>query len=168
MEGPGGTVPRVWTKEVAEGEAKASMEEVLARASESSSEVLVMDGDMVFGADHVVSAHYHAAKATAEGRNASYSLAIETLLYASGERQLSSAIRKMAVGDGTRRVVLAVLEGPFEPGEGWSALAPSEGVPDRERLARFGVSDREMSTVGEDRLQELVLERVAAVDVIKK
>lgn len=168
MDGPGEGVPGVWAREAAEGEAKPLMEDLLARAALSGSEVLVIDGDMVFGADHVVSAHSHAAKATAEGRNASDSLAMETLLYASGERQLSSAIRKMAVGDRTRRVVLAVLKGPFEPGEGWSPLAPTEPACDRARLARFGITEAEMSTVREDRLPELVLERVAAVDVIKK
>ncbi|MEW5747303.1 MAG: KEOPS complex subunit Cgi121 [Candidatus Thermoplasmatota archaeon] len=157
-----------WEREVPEGGAKALMEDVLAEASASGSEALVMDGDMVFGADHVASALHHAAKAAAEGRNSSDSLAMETLLYASGERQLSAAIRKMSVGGGTRRVVLAVLRGSFGPGEGWAPLPPVDGAADRARLRRFGVTDVEMSTVAEGRLSELVLERVAAVDVIKR
>lgn len=158
----------VWERDVATGEAKAVMDGVLAGTAASGSEALVMDGDMVFGADHVASALHHAAKAIAEGRNASDSLAMETLLYASGERQLSSAIRKMSVGLETTRVVVAVLEGRFEPGEGWRPLPPSEGPVERTRLERFGLTEREMSTVAQERLSELVLERVAAVDVIKK
>jgi KEOPS complex subunit Cgi121 len=163
-----GELRGAWERRAPEGGAKALMDDVLAEAAASGSEALVVDGDLVFGADHLASALHHAAKAVAEGRNASDSLAMETLLYASGERQLSGAIRKMAVGEGTRMVVLAVLEGDFEPGEGWSPLPPSEGVADRSRLARFGITEVEMSTVAEGRLAELVLERVAAVDVIKR
>ncbi len=163
-----GDLVGAWARDVPEGEAKALMDEVLAKVSASGSEALVMDGDMVFGADHVASALHHAAKAAAEGRNSSDSLAMETLLYASGERQLSAAIRKMSVGEGTRRVVLAVLRGAFEPGKGWVPLPCTEDAADRARLKRFGITDMEMSTVADGRLNELVLERVAAVDVIKR
>lgn len=168
MAASGETRVKTWTRTVAKGEAKALMDRVLAEAAPSRSEVIVLDGDMVFGADHLSSALTHAVKASAEGRNASDSLAMETLLYASGERQLSSAIKKMGVGPETVRVVLAAVRGPFSPGEGWTELPDTDPVPDRARLARFGVTEKEMSTVDESRLSELVLERVAAVDVIKK
>jgi KEOPS complex subunit Cgi121 len=163
-----GDLVGAWERRAPPGGAKALMDDVLAEAAASGSQALVLDGDLVFGADHIASALHHAAKAIAEGRNASDSIAMETLLYASGERQLSGAIRKMAVGEGTRRVVLAVLSGGFRPGEGWSPLPPSEGAADRARLARFGVTEAEMSTVAEGRLAELVLERVASVDVTKR
>ena len=168
MHGPGEMDVQAWTKAVVRGEAKALMDVILTRAKASDAEILMMDGDMVFGKDHVQSALLHAVKATAEGRNSSESLAMETLLYASGERQLSSAIRKMAVGDATVSVVVAVLRGRFSPGEGWSELPQDEGTHDRAKLAGFGISEVEMSTVTGDRLTDLVLERVAAVDVIKK
>jgi KEOPS complex subunit Cgi121 len=158
----------VWARPTSRGGAKALMERALEEASHSGSEILVMDGDKVFGSAHVRSAVLHASKAIAEGRNSSDSLAMETLLYASGERQLSSAIRKMSVGPATERVVLAVVRGRFVPGEGWSRLPDAESRIERARLARFGITEREMSTVAEGRLSELVLEKVAAVDVIKK
>lgn len=158
----------VWTRTVSAGGAKDLMDEVLKEASRADSEILVVDGDKIFGAVHVRSAAIHAAKATADGRNASDSLAMETLLYASGERQLSAAIKKMTVGPETGRVVLAVVRGDYTPGEAWSRLPEADAAVDRKRLARFGITEKEMSTVAEDRLAELVLERVAAVDVIKK
>lgn len=167
MGGSEGVLVDVWTRKVPKGGAKALMEAVLTRAAESGSQVLVMDGDMVFGSDHVRSAAAHAARATAEGKNSSESLAMETLLYASGERQLSSAIRKMSVRQETESVVVAVVRGQFSPGEEWSKL-PEMAAPDKARLVRFGITEKEMSTVAEDRLAELVLERVAAVDVVKK
>jgi len=165
-EDPQSTPVDIWTTKVARGGAKALMEKVLEESR--GSEVLVVDGDMVFGTAHVRSAAMHAAKAIAEGKNSSDSLAMETLLYASGERQLSGAIRKMSVRPETERVVLAVVRGRFSPGEGWTRLPEAGPAPDRARLARFGVTETEMSTVSEDRLTELVLEKVAAVDVIKK
>lgn len=169
MHGTGEAEVQAWTRAVVRGEAKALMGMILAEAAASGAEILMMDGDMVFGKDHVASALLHAVKATAEGRNSSESLAMETLLYASGERQLSSAIRKMAVGDATESVVVAVLTGRFSPGEGWSELPQVEGTRDRAKLAGFGISEREMSTVTEELVPtDLVLERVAAVDVIKK
>ncbi len=168
MHGPDETDVQAWTRAVAMGEAKALMDVVLAEAAASGAEILMLDGDMVFGKDHIKSALLHAVKATDEGRNSSESLAMETLLYASGERQLSGAIRKMAVGDKTESVVIAVLKGRFSPGEGWSEFPLGGEACDRTRLARFGISEREMSTVAEKRLADLILERVAAVDVIKK
>jgi len=168
MRGPGEADIEAWTRTVIRGEAKALMETVLAEAKALGAEILMMDGAMVFGKDHVKSALFHAAKATAEGRNSSESLAMETLLYASGERQLSNAIRKMAVGDTTESVVIALLKGSFSPHEGWSKLPQREPTHDKVRLKGFGISEIEMSTVTEERLTDLVLERVAAVDVIKK
>lgn len=160
--------PAAWETTVERGGAKALMEQVLEEAARSSSEALVLDGDMVFGEDHVASALAHARKASSEGRNASDSLAMETLLYASGERQLSSAIRKMSVSDRSEKVVVAVVRGTYSPGEGWRRLGPGERAPDPRRLKRFGISEKELSTVSEDKWAELVLERVAAVDVVKK
>lgn len=157
-----------WEVSVPRGGAKPLMEKALEEAARSSSEILVVDGDMVFGEDHLASALAHAERASSEGRNASDSIAMETLLYASGERQLSSAIRKMSVGDATERVVVAVVRGRYSPGEGWRRLGPSEGAPDPSRLKRFGITEKELSTVAQDRRSELVLERVAAVDILKK
>lgn len=159
---------RVWAMDVPRGEARARSDSLLERAKASGAEVLVLDGGMVFGADQVRSALAHAEKAVEEGRNSSDSLLMETLLYASGERQLSSAIRKMSPGDETDRLVLAVLRGHFEPGRGWSEVPGMEPGPDTRRLLRFGISEAELATVDEARLADLVLERVAAVDVIKR
>src|SRR5512137_1257991 len=86
---------RVWTVSVPKGGATNIRDEVVGSALKSGVEVLVLRADMVFGTDHLRSALYHAKKAISEGRNASDSRSMETLLYASGERQLGTAIRKM-------------------------------------------------------------------------
>ena len=155
--------------EVEPGDAKDVMESVISEAAESGATVLVLDGGMVFGSDHLASAAFHARRAVAEGRNASDSVLMETLLYASGERQLSSAISKMSVSDSTTLVAVALLSGDgFGPGEGWVEMARRPTAADLESLLRFGISPEEIATVGPAEAAELVLERVAAVDLIKK
>jgi len=145
------------------------MKSVLQRAMQSDAEILVLDGDMVFGADHLRSALHHAQRAIDEGRNSSRSLTMETLLYASGERQLGAAIEKMSVGEHAKSVVIALLRGErFDIGEGWRKLEPRQMEMDRDRLRRYGFSDAELSTVAPESSAELVLERVAFVDILKR
>ena len=123
---------------------------------------------MVFGRDHLASAFHHASKAIREGRNSSDSVIMETLLYASGERQLGSAIRKMAVGEETSEIVVASLGVDIAPQAGWTPLTDAPDHPSDERLMAFGLTGEELGTVRPERRRELVLERVAAVDVLKR
>ncbi len=159
---------RAWTITTRRGMAKALMDKILAGKDLTNTQVLVVRADMIFGMDHLRSALYHAERAIVDGTNSSESLAMETLLYASAERQLSTAIKKMAVGDQTEEVVVAQLAGgPLEPDETWHELDITTGLT-VDRLLRFGVTKTELSTLGERPLLELVLERVAAVDILKK
>ncbi len=158
-----------WAIEVAPGEAPTLMDSLLVRASDEGASVLVLDGGMVFGKDHLASALMHARRAIAEGRNASDSLQMETMLYSSGERQLGSAIRKMSVTEETTSVVAALLDGErFHPGEGWRDLPRISESLDPEALGRFGIGGPELETIAPEKAAELVLERVANVDLTKK
>jgi len=158
----------MWKVCVARGDAKDKVEELIRLAEAGGSDVLIVRSDMVFGGDHVRSALYHARGAFEQGRNVSTSLAMETLLYASGERQLSSAIRKMSVPSDAEDFVLAVLSGPFTvPADGITDLTAA-AEPRVADLLRFGISESEISTMEGRNPNELVLERVAAVDVMKK
>ena len=160
---------KAWTTRVRPGEAEDFMRNVSKAGRESGSELLVLKGDLVFGSDHMRSAFYHARKAIEEGRNASDSVAMETLLYSSGERQLSTAIKKMSVNEETETVAiisLGVTE--LEPGHDWRKMPKIPESVDTADLKRFGILDPELETVSRERAVELVLERVASVDVLKK
>jgi KEOPS complex subunit Cgi121 len=157
-----------WIVDMKSGEAQRFVEEVFALAKRAGIEVLVVRGDMVFGEDHLRSALYHAKKAMREGRNSSDSLSMETLLYASGERQLSSAIKKMAIDDAVRSAVVARLEdGELKVEESWIRLPKARNDDASSDLVRFGFSREELDTAGRAAI-DLVLERVAAVDVLKR
>jgi len=158
---------RGWIVKVEPGQARPLLERMARRADGEARDVLIANADMVFGMDHLRSALYHAKKAMVEGTNASDSLVMETLLYASGERQLSTAIKKMSVGDETTDIIVAVLQGRVDPMEGWLELPDVPAHSSQERLKRFGITEEELCTF-QGRLEELVLERVAAVDVLKK
>ena len=160
---------QAWVVRVAPGHAPAFMERTVDSATSSGAQVLVMRADMVFGLDHVRSALFHAKKAIDERRNSSDSLSMESLLYASGERQLSSAVKKMCVDLTTEEVVVARLsEGDVEADSTWRILDDKPHDISIERLKRFGINQQELDTIGSRDPGDLVLERVAAVDIIKK
>jgi KEOPS complex subunit Cgi121 len=145
------------------------MEGIVQRARAAGTEVLVLDGNMVFGKDHLVTAMQHAARAIEQGTNASDSLLMETILYASGERQLGSATKKMGVSkDSTELVIAQLVDGGFAHDPSWIELPAMRASADRAQLIRFGISEGELSTLEERSPTELVLEKVAAVDVQKR
>jgi KEOPS complex subunit Cgi121 len=156
-----------WVVKVAKGNAPALTRQ-LANPS-TAGEVLVARAEMVSGMDHLRSALYHAARAIKDGRNSSDSLAMETLLYASGERQLSAAIKKMSPDETSDRIVVARLRGTaLEPASDWELVPEKSGDQALESLTKFGISKREVETVRDAKAIDLVLERVALVDILKK
>ncbi len=160
---------RVWLVKVPDGRAEEFKDRLVEAASRTKAEVLVLRADLVFGSDHLRSALYHAKRAIREGRNASESLAMETLLYASGERQLSTAIEKMSVDASSAEVVVAQLtKGHIETDSSWRPMERVKVEWKDVDLAGFGISREEMGTAGPERALELVLEKVASVDVMKK
>jgi len=160
---------RVWAVKIPRGEADGFLKRVSEMGKSSGIEVLVLEGDLVFGADHIRSAFYHARKATDEGRNSSENISMETLLYASGERQLSSAIKKMSVDEETEQVaVVQVTPGSLKPDDSWTVMPDVLQNIEIQRLERFGIGEDVLDTIADDKAFELVLEKVASVDIMKK
>jgi len=160
---------KAWSVKVQPGLGPETMQGIVLRARVAGTEVLVLDGSMVFGKDHLAAAMYHAARAIEQGTNASDSLLMETILYASGERQLGSATKKMGVSkDSTELVVAQLVDGGFAPDASWIELPAMRAPADRAQLVRFGISEGELLTLEERSPAELVLEKVAAVDVLKR
>jgi KEOPS complex subunit Cgi121 len=133
-------------------------------------EGLAMDADMVCGKAHLTSAVMHASRAFERGDNVSQSIVGETILYASGERQISKAVKKMGVKVGTERVAL-ILFGVEDVGKVVTGLSFErdddvlEGSVDK--ALRFGITHDELKAVPADMFEDLVLERVAFVGMQK-
>lgn len=137
---------------------------------ENGCEAQLFDSEMVFGEAHLRSAYEHAVRAFDEGMNSAKSLATEVLLYASGERQISVAIEKMGIKDGKDEVCVVMI-GEADPNDllGYLGLEREDSLleGDVENLKAFGISEEEMVTVPENEVFDLVLERVAMVDLLK-
>ncbi len=146
--------------------------EVLVRSLQhvNGGEGLALNADLICGRDHIASAVMHASRAFERGDNVSSSIAGETILYASGERQISKAVKKMGVKVGTERVAL-VLFGVDDPERVLRELhfERDDDVLEAslEKAILFGISREEIKAVPADMVEDLVLERVAFVGLQK-
>ena len=142
--------------------------------------IQVFDADVIFGRNHLVSAVEHAVRAVKRNTNTTSTLGMEILLYASGERQLKLAIPKMGVKKGDSKIAF-VLTSKIEEIKGKISdclinkmleqlnLSRDDSVLDGDRntLRKFGINENEIKTVIEAKYGDLILEKVAMVDVIK-
>lgn len=152
---------------------KGESNSLLRRASEMEADIVLLDADLICGVDHLGSAVLHARRAFERGTNAANTLGMEVILYASGEKQISKAKRKMGLHQGTERVALVVLDP--ENADLDLVLRQLELRRDDsllecslEKAAAFGIERTELETVGENMLIDLVLEKVAFVEMLKR
>ena len=151
-------------------EPEAVVRTVAEWAASRGAEVCLLDARSVFGRDHLESAALHAIRARDARTMSSRSVAMETLLYAAGARQVQDAIRSLGLRQDTTAIGV-VLFGPAKVDDlvhdmGWSR---DDGVLDAEgkSLENLGISDREAQTVSDRQRADLVLEKVALLDVEK-
>ena len=141
--------------------------------------IQVFNADLIFGEKHILSAAEHAVRSVKRKTNTTKSLGMEILLYASGDRQLKLAIPKMGVKKGKNSVAFVLVNRIGEDVEISNNLITKllddlslkrndevlEG--NRDTLKKFGINDEEVETVTKDKYGNLILEKVAMVDIIK-
>jgi KEOPS complex subunit Cgi121 len=136
--------------------------------------IVCLDADRMAGRRHVESAVRHALRAWHEGTAIADSLEMEVLLYAGGTRQTSIG-RNFGVRSGTRNLYVCFIpfseEAITEIGQWVQYTKDNERDLEEEKIRRltdlFGISWEECETVGKGRIQDLVIERVALLDVYK-
>jgi len=79
------------------------------REKASGCQVQIFDAKMIAGLDHLYFAVLNALKAVDSRNRISSSLAMEILLYASGQHQIDKAIRTLGVKEGSSQIVAIVL-----------------------------------------------------------
>ena len=138
--------------------------------------IQVFNANMIFGENHLISAVEHAQRSMKNKTNTTNSLGMEILLYASGERQLKLAIPKMGVKTGRAEIVLTLVKEKGEISDkivnemlNLFSLARDDSVidGDKETLKIFGINKTELKTVSKNKYGDLILEKVAMVDIIK-
>jgi KEOPS complex subunit Cgi121 len=150
---------------------EAILREARAWASERGGDLLLADAGVVFGREHLESAALHAERAKSTGMMASRSLAMETLRYLTGERQVADAIRVGGLRPGIGEIALVAFDVEENPRGiidrlGWvceDRVLEAAG----KALSRIGISATEVATVPEEQSPELALERTALLDVGK-
>ena len=149
---------------------KETIAQINDAADKADSTVVLFDAEKIAGFAHIESAVAHAKRSFAEGKQIARSLSMEILVYASGQRQCSLA-SKFGLHDGENKVYVLILDGDEEKAAVLVREIVSECepfVPNEEKLkAEFGITDAEMEAAGENRIEELVIERVALVDAWK-
>ncbi len=136
--------------------------------------IQMFDADLIFGKNHLISAVQHAIRAMKNNTNTTNSLGMEILLYASGERQLKLAIPKIGVKKGGSNIAFVFVkdiipEGLINELLGLLSLKRDDKVleGDIDTLKRFGLNKKEINTVTKAKYEDIILEKVAMVDIIK-
>jgi len=134
-------------------------------------EVLLLDADLVCGPEHIRSAVDHAERAFRYRTNSSDVLAMEIMLYASGERQLAKARERMSPKRGAERLALVCLGEPLSDHDLHTLQLRRDDSVLGFSIAKaraLGVGENEIASVPEHLVPDLVLERVAFVEVLKR
>lgn len=110
-------------------------------------QVQLLDAGGVAGPRHLFFAAFNALKAFSQGQNLSKSLAVEALLYASGQRQITKALEMLGVkSDAPNVAVLAISHSEAE------ALSIEGAVPG----LIGGVLDEEVLDVDDSKVRKLM------------
>lgn len=143
------------------------------------------DARQVAGWQHLFFAALNALKAFRNGSNISKSLAVECLLYACAQTQISVALAVMGIKKDSSEVAVLVVGDEAEVVEGSMEKASKllRGVPDDDVLylsdeklesvkKLFGISDDEVSAVSrevgmKEAVSDLVVEHVALLDTLR-
>ena len=151
-------------------EVKKTIAQVNDAAEQTDSTVVLFDAEKIAGFSHIESAVMHAKRSFAQGNAIARSLSMEILVYVSGQRQCSLA-SKFGLHEGENAVYVLILDGDEERAAELVKEIVTECepfLPNEDKLkAEFSITDAELEAAGENRIEELVIERVALVDAWK-
>lgn len=132
--------------------------------------IQALDADKLAGKEHIRFAVEKAMNSFKAGTNIANDLAKEIMLYASGTRQISKAMR-LGIHKGENNIALVAV-GEETDLSAFNEIKPKPVLEYNESkkeavMEVFNITDEEIEAVGKEKIPELVLERVALVDVIK-
>ena len=152
------------------------IEETQSFSKENNLIIQSFNADLIYGKDHLISATKHANRAIENKTNTTNSLEMEIILYASGKRQLKLAIPKMGVQKGKSKVAFVIMSRKQDKNKKIiekfltkMKLERDDNVlnGNRETLEKFGLNNTEIDTITKDKYGDLILEKVAMVDILK-
>ena len=129
--------------------------------------IQIFRADRIFGRLHVEVATGHAVRAFERGSNRSKQMGTEILIYCAAERQIKNAIEKLGIRQGTEEFALA-LSGEIDADVLLKELdlVQDDSVLDGDKdHAAFGISNNDVALVGRERIQDLILEKMALIEL---
>ncbi len=128
------------------------------------------DADELAGKQHLMFAIEKAMNSFKAGKNIANDPGKEIMLYAAGTRQINRAVG-IGVHNGMNNIALVVI-GEDTDLSIFQEIKPKNVLQYDESknealIDIFDITDEEISAVGADKIPELVLERVALVDILK-
>jgi len=156
----------------------AFLKKTNAFAKECGVTIQGLNSDLLAGERHLNFAIEKALRAFAEGKNVAKDPGIEIMRYAAGERQIGrSFLIGLSEGEnraafvllGEKEKVEKALSGLNKLLEEWPCAGQLAYTAEKRKgiLEKFGIEDPELEAAGEERIPELVLERVALADLSK-
>ena len=138
--------------------------------------VQAVNADLLTGSRHFMFAVKKAIRSFESGRNIANNLGMEIMLYAAGTRQIERALG-LGVRIGENRIALVLVgekgidDALVQVSELLDTVDPTvldySGAQKGGILEFFSITPDELDAVDEGNIPELVLERVALVDIIK-
>ena len=132
--------------------------------------IVALDADKLAGKEHLMFAIEKAENSFKTGKNIANDIGKEIMLYASGTRQINRAM-KIGVHNGNNNIALVAIGDHIDLSVfdeiTHKDVLQYEGSKNRALMDIFNITEEEINAVGVERIPELVLERVALVDVLK-
>jgi KEOPS complex subunit Cgi121 len=156
------------------GDRVAFLQKIRAVAESFDTHIICFNAGMLAGKQHARTALRHAVRSFQSGSMVSNTLEMEALLFAAGSRQCSIAAL-FGVHDGDNTMFVCCY--PTRDGV-WDALTPLMAVTDEDLdiidphkraylMKLFGITEEEIATCSGDCITELVLERIALLEVFR-
>ncbi|HIH44041.1 MAG TPA: hypothetical protein HA257_02855 [Candidatus Methanoperedenaceae archaeon] len=134
--------------------------------------IQAFDADKIAGEEHLRFAAEKASQAVESSKAIADELALEIMLYASGSRQIGKAI-KMGIHRGENNIAIVIVGDGSGVRKELEKLVREDDVlrykpsKDGMLMRTFGITEAEVEAAGRDRIPDLVLERVALLDILK-
>jgi KEOPS complex subunit Cgi121 len=136
--------------------------------------IVCFDAEMLAGQEHADAAIQHAQRSIKSQKPISNSFEMEALLFAAGSRQCSVAAA-FGIHEGENKMFVCL----YPPEEGaWKVLSLhmnflteiwDDSTPQKvsRLISLFGITRDELETVGQSHLKDLILERIALLEVCR-
>ena len=141
---------------------KATFEQMVNHFTSMGGDCVIMDPNMIMGADHAMSAAMHAERSFSEGTNRSKTVLTETILYCAWERQIGKALQKMRPKEGCTDYVVVLFD-IDDPHIEEIGMVRNDSIlePSRRKAELLGITE------GSTPLVDQAIENVAMVELLK-